>query len=322
MHQVRRLKWLKARFTRVTAFTGLLSLTWILAGCSAPSTPSNPGGNGNTAPITTMTAFATIGSSSNFSTPAGILYTNGNLWVADSGNNNLSEWTTTGTNVKTITTFNGGATFDGPWGVNLDSSNNIYVADYINYNVELFSPSGTYITSVNSSVLSGNDPSGIAVNSGGTTLLVLSAIGGMGVFGFPINAGSTPTYGTPATLCTGGPVTTSSFPLGLKLDKSGNIWVADKGGHYLVEFNSSGAFQKAVSFGTNPFSPQDLAFDNSGNMYVADSGGHQLVVFDSTASPVTAITNLNLSTPAGITTDGNGTFYITDYGHKQVVVCH
>ncbi len=307
---------------------GLLCLGFsviILAGCpaksSSPSSPGNPP-TATPGPVTVLTAFATIGSSTNFSLPAGILYTNGNLWVADSSNDSLSEWTTTGTNLKTITTFNGGATFDNPWGVNLDPSGNIYVADYTNSNVELFSPSGAYITSVNSAVLSGNDPIGVAVNSGGTTLLVLSAIAGTGVFAFPVTAGSPPTYGTPATLCTGGPVSTTSLPMNLKLDKAGNIWVADEGGHYLVEFNPSGAFQKAVSFGTNPFSPSDLAFDNSGNIYVADTGGHQLVVFNASGSPVTAITSLNLSTPYGIATDGHGTFYVTDNGHKQIVVCH
>lgn len=95
------------------------------------------------------------GSAASFNTPSGIaLAKNGNLYVADTGNNRIRRVTPEGQ----VTTVAGGASagyvdgpgeqarFNGPMGVAVDANGNIFVADTYNDRIRMISPKGVVST--------------------------------------------------------------------------------------------------------------------------------------------------------------------------------
>jgi sugar lactone lactonase YvrE len=64
-----------------------------------------------------------------------------NVWVADSYNNRIQEFTSSGTYITQFgTTGTGNGQFDAPIGVAIDGSGNVWVADFHNNRVQEFSP--------------------------------------------------------------------------------------------------------------------------------------------------------------------------------------
>jgi sugar lactone lactonase YvrE len=113
------------------------------------------------------------GSAASFNTPSGIaLAANGNLYVADTGNNRIRQVTPEGK----VWTVAGGATagnldgpgeqshFNGPMGVAVDANGNIFVADAYNDRIRLISPKGVVST------IAGGDTPGFADGTGKAAL--------------------------------------------------------------------------------------------------------------------------------------------------------
>jgi DNA-binding beta-propeller fold protein YncE len=71
----------------------------------------------------------------------------GNVFVADTNNNRLQKFTSTGT---FLTTWGSSGTGDGqftnPFGVATDSSGNVFVADANNNRIQKFDANGTFLT--------------------------------------------------------------------------------------------------------------------------------------------------------------------------------
>ena len=100
-----------------------------------------------------------------FKKPAGIAIdpVNGNILVADSGNNRIVELSDThGSNPTKVQTFYHG--FNDPQGVAVDAAGNIYVADTNNNRVVVLSPSGTLLTTLTGGF---NLPEAIALDPSG-----------------------------------------------------------------------------------------------------------------------------------------------------------
>ena len=72
-------------------------------------------------------------------------------------------------------------------------------------------------------------------------------------------------------------------PLGVAVDSSGNIYVADADNYRIQKFTSDGGFiTKWGSNGTGDgqfHEPIGVAVDSSGNIYVADSGNDRIQKF-------------------------------------------
>ena len=74
-----------------------------------------------------------------------------------------------------------------------------------------------------------------------------------------------------------------SYPGGVAVDSSGNIYVSDSNNNRIQKFNSSGVFQwklggTATGSGNGQFSyPQGITLDSSGNIYVADANNNRIV---------------------------------------------
>lgn len=136
-----------------------------------------------------------------FHTPKGIVTdSNGNIYVGDNKNNAIRKITPEGV----VTTFAGSisgesgssdgigttARFNGPYGLTIDSSNNIYVADGSNHTIRKITTAGVVTTIAGKAGTSGNDdgigttatfdsPRGIDIyENGSTKILYVTTTGG------------------------------------------------------------------------------------------------------------------------------------------------
>jgi len=222
----------------------------------------------------------------------------GNIFVADVGNNVIREITAAGM-VSTyagngmhgyINEINSLAQFNDPQGLCVDASENVYVADRVNNVIRKISAAGRvtrlagyygigpglYNTSVDSLALF-NTPNSVAVDSKGNVYVAdsknycIRKISSSGV----------------STLL-GGSVQTTLIgtPVGVAVDAKDNLYIVDNSGR-IIEFTTSNnvVYILAGSAGTSGYkdgsgasaqfnNPQSVTVDKQGNIYVADYGNN------------------------------------------------
>ena len=231
------------------------------------------------------------------------------------GSASLQQWTTTGTGpLTTVTSFNGGATFASPAGVAVDpSTGDLYVANSAVSQVEVFDPTGNYLTRLDVA----GKPFGVGVNQAGTTLYADDNANNA-CYAWPITPGAPPTYGAPVTFGNSGPGQLSQ-PEFLHLDGSGNLWVADYGNARVVEYDPTGAYVSSITPGIGPSpNPFDVALDGLGNVYMVLTGDGYVDFSDPPTGPTE---NIALgSYPLGICFDGAGHFYVSYGGSDNRIV--
>jgi len=268
------------------------------------------------------TGFANgTGSLAIFNKPAGIvLSANGNLIVADSGNNLIRTITPDGV----VTTAAGGnsagsadgtgtsAQFNAPQCVAVDGVGNAYVADPKNNLIRKVSPGGVVTTLAGIAGIAGsadgqgataqfNNPAGVAVDGSGNVYVadcnnqtIRKITPGGSVATLAGTAGSAGYGSADGT----GSAAQFKYPQGVAVDVSGNVYVADTENDTIRKITQNGVVTtlagtpdaKGSADGTGSTAlfilPMGVAVDGAGNIYVADYG-------DSTIRKVT---------PAGVVT--------------------
>jgi sugar lactone lactonase YvrE len=183
-------------------------------------------------------------------------------------------------------------------------------------------------------------PQGIAVDSSGKIYVADS--GALSVFVYPSlsTSGSGPLNEAPVATIRGSS-TDLEFPVGIALDSSGNIYVADPGAVSVFVY-SAGSHGNAAptaiigggSTGLN--SPEGIAVDSTpGNIYVSDASGSVFVYPPLLGSgwvsgppamysvaPTATISggNTGLATPEGIALDSSDSIYVANSGPWTVTV--
>jgi sugar lactone lactonase YvrE len=190
------------------------------------------------------------GTAASFARPSGVAVdSSGNVFVADTYNHAIRKITPAGV----VSTFAGGvsygftngtgtvASFSMPTGVAVDSSGNVFVADTGNNVIRKITPAGvvsTFAGSGTGGFTNGTGtaasflwPTGVAVDNSGNVFVadkfnyairkispsgVVSTLSGNGTGGYRNNTGTGAVY---------------SFPTGVALDKSANVFVADSDNH-------------------------------------------------------------------------------------------
>jgi hypothetical protein len=214
--------------------------------------------------------------------PTGIAVDNsGNLYVADSGNNRVLEFNTplaSGVTAAKVFGQNGDFTANS---CDFDTDNSVATA------VDLCEPTGVavngssnlYVTdSANSRVLEFNDPLGASATA--------AAVFGQGG-SFTSNDCDFDTFADGSTdidLC---------GPIGVALDGSGNLYVADDGNSRVLEFNTP--LSNATA---------DTVFGTCG---------------DFTASSCAGISANSLTAPAGVAVDASDNLYVSDRSDNRVL---
>jgi len=243
------------------------------------------------------------------------------------------------------------ATLNGPIGVAVDASENIYIADAVNQRIRRVSR-GTIST------LAGNGTNSYAGDGGAATSAEMSSPTGVAVDSFGNvyigdsgnNVVRMVTSGTISTavgnVCTstttipcgagqggdGGPATAAqlNYPLGVAVDSAGNLYIADSNNNVIREV--SGGIISTVSFTLRLNHPVDVAVDSARNLYIADLNNSRIVKV--TAAGISTVfagngtsgfsgdggpaSKAELSFPTGVAVDGAGNVYIADTDNQRI----
>lgn len=219
------------------------------------------------------------------------------------------------------------AELNGPSGVAVDASGNIFVADTDNHRIRKFTVGGTISTVAGTGETGYNaegtaivkrvwSPEGVATDTAGNVYVAdtnnhrirkftvggdISTVAGMGIAGLSGDGGA-------ATLAA------INAPQGVWVDASGNIFIADTGNHRIRKITAATNIIDTVAGTTSGHSgdggaataaklsgPQAVAVDGAGNIYIADTGNNRLRMVSHAAIPI--ITTLSGTAIAGYNGD-------------------
>jgi len=190
-----------------------------------------------------------------------------------------------------------------PFDVAVDSSGNLYIADYLNHRIR-------------------------KVTSDGST----TTVAGNGTAGFSGDGAAA----TSATL---------NNPIGIALDNSGNLYIADRNNLRIRKVTTDGIISTVAGNGSAVFSgdggvatnaglyyPSGVTVDSSGSIFIADTNNHRVrkVIAGGIISTIAGIgspgfggdgaaaTSANLNNPFKITVDSSGNLFIADSSNHRI----
>jgi tripartite motif-containing protein 71 len=224
-----------------------------------------------------------------FGEPTGVAVdSSNNVYVADLDLHSIQKFTSEGTVItKWGSNGEGDGEFRGPRGVAVDSSGYVYVPDELNHRIQKFDSDGTFITKWGSKGTGDGqfiNPIAVAVDSSDNVYIC------EGADPPPSEGGNNriqkfTSEGTFITKWGSKGDENGQFrnPLGVAVDSSNNVYVADTGNDRIQKFTSEGTF--VTKWGSNGegdgqfLAPIGVAVDSSNNVYVADGGNTRIQKF-------------------------------------------
>jgi len=244
------------------------------------------------------------GVNAKFNFPYGIVVDNqNNVYVADSENHKIRKITPNG--VVSTVAGNGSdgfaegqgvnARFDTPYGLAIDSQNNLYVTDSYNNRIRKITPSGLVSTFAGSGINGSADgqgvnaeftsPIGIVVDSENN--VYIGDEGNHTIRKITPNANVTTLAGGTGGNANGqGANAQFTSPTGLTIDKQGNIYVADYNNHRIRKITPNGLVSTFVGSdlgyvngqGVNAkfYNPYHVIIDTNYDVYIVDRGNYRI----------------------------------------------
>ncbi len=300
----------------------LLTLAWsfpgVLPNSSLPSVLAAPGvGDITTVAGTGVPGYngdGGVATSAQLNSPYGVAVDAwGNLFIADSENQRVRKVTASrvittvaGTGVAGYNGDGGAATsaqLNYPYGVAVDPSGNLFIADFNNQRIRKVAASGVITTVAGTGVAGYNGDGGVAtsaqlnypfsvvVDSSGNLFIddygnqrirkvatsgIITTVAGTGVAGYNGDGG----VATSAQL---------NDPWGVTVDSSGNLFIADYGNQRIRKVATSGIITTVAGTGVAGYNgdgadatsaqlnnPDGVAVDASGNLFIADSTNQRI----------------------------------------------
>ncbi|MEY2496367.1 MAG: hypothetical protein QOJ45_2859 [Verrucomicrobiota bacterium] len=305
------------------------------------------------------------GASARFNSPSDCAMDSaGNIYVADTGNHTIRKITPGGA----VTTFAGkpgvaggadgsaaSATFNQPFGVAVDQSGNVYVADAANSTIRRISTTGEVVTLAGSAGVTGSSdglgaaarfriPEGIAIDSTGTIYVsdtgnhTIRTISPSGVVITLAGAA-----GLAGTSDGSGPAARFNRPYHIVADTNGSMYVADAGNHTIRLVTATGSVSTVAGSGGTPGNvdgPGDtarfnlakgIAIDSSGTLGIADTGNNEVrKVSNGTVSTLAGTNRSSAGSedgprlsarfyfPYDLARDGNGNLFVADFANNTI----
>ncbi len=187
---------------------------------------------------------------------------------------------------------------NGPAGLAVDDSGNLFVADIYSSTIHQFAPAGDDLGVFASGLVNPNsvvfDSSGVLyVANGGNTF------GNNYILRFAPDGEQLPGVRLPDV--------TALY--GLAVDAAGNLYAADRYSNSIHMFSPTG--DNLGDFASGLADPIGLAFDSSGNLYVANYTGNTVSVFDPSGDLIGTLAS-GLRGPAGLAFDVDGNLYVAN----------
>ncbi len=244
------------------------------------------------------------------------------------------------------------ATLNGPIGVALDTSQNLYIADVDNERVRLVSGGNISTLAGNGTVGYSGDggaaasaemfsPTRTAVDRSGNVYIadasndVIRMVAPGGNISTIAGNVCTATETTPCGAGyagNGGAATAAqlNYPLGVVVDSAGNLYIADSNNNVIREV--SGGTISTVFISVHLNDPVDVAVDSANNLYIADINNSRIVKVTSAGVATIFAGNgtagfsgdggpaskAQLSYPTGVAVDGAGDVYIADTLNQRI----
>ena len=225
--------------------------------------------------VTTFAGSGTSGSAdgtgtaASFNAPVDLAFdSNGNLFVSDHYGHLIRKITPSGV----VTTFAGSGTagsvdgtgtaasFNSPWGIAIDSNDNLFIGDYANSLIRKITPAGVVTTFAGGGTSGSADGTGTAASFSGPTGLSFDSDGNLFVLewsGHKIRkitpAGVVTTFaGSGTSGSADGTGTAASFysPLGIAIDNEDNMYIGDALNHKIRHITSAGIVTTLAGSGT------------------------------------------------------------------------
>ncbi len=317
--------------------------------------------------VSTLAGNTTSGSSNGTGTAASFNFpTNvatdvvGNVYVADFTNNMIRKISPSGvvTTVAGSTTSGSAdgigtaASFNGPYGLAVDTLGNIFVADAYNNKIRKITSAGVVSTFAgnlisgstngNGTAASFNNPGGLAIDDNGNLYVAdrdnhmirkISSTGLVTTLAGNTTLGSANGTGTAASF---------NQPHAVAVDSLGNVYVADRGNNKIRKITATGLVTTVAGSGVfgnangsttaaSFYYPSGIAVDDSGYLYVADYINNTIRKIDNTGFvstyagfPTASGSNNGVASsarfyyPSGVTVSATGILYVADQGNNMI----
>lgn len=310
---------------------------------ASPSVPTTTEANPYEKGMITLAPDQIVGSSGTqdgqFQAPRGIAFAqDGSMYVADSRNNRIEQFSATGQFVRAWGSFANatagdapGGTFYEPWGIAVAPDGSVFVADTWNHRIQKFTADGKFVQmwgyfgqAEQPDAFWG--PRALAFDSRGW--LYVTDTGNKRVVVFKQDGTFVTQFGS-AGLDPG----QFDEQVGIAIDKNDQIYITDTWNQRIQEFKLDPTslqasvvrtWEVSAWFGSTLENKPYIAVDAAGNVFITDPEGYRVLEFANDGTFIRGWGEYSASTdgfglPSGITIDSQGHVWVSDAGNNLLL---